>query len=66
MQELKGGGLAAFTMARPLIGGSYTVTYFRNGEEACSMGDATAEIVHYYDMDGTLLHCEYHRIERDT
>ena len=48
--------------AAPLIGGSYKVTYFRNSAGACEKSAATEEIVHFYDMHGSLVHCEYHKL----
>lgn len=48
----------------PLSGGSYTVTYFRKGDRPCEKQDADAEIVHFYDIHGRLLHCEYHTVGR--
>ena len=49
----------------PLSGGSYKITYFRNARGACVKKDATEEIIHYHDMHGTLVHCEYHKIKHN-
>ena len=49
----------------PLLGGSYKVTYLRNARGACVKEDATEEIIHYHDMHGTLVHCEYHKIKHN-
>lgn len=46
-------------------GGSYKITYFRNARGACVKEDATEEIIHYHDMHGTLVHCEYHKIKHN-
>ena len=54
---------ATFRETTPLIGGSYKVTYFRNQDGACKKEDATEEIVHFYNMEGVLLHCEYHKLK---
>ena len=54
---------SACSETTPLIGGSYMVTYYRNASGACRKEDATEAIVHYHKTDGTLVHCEYHKIE---
>lgn len=55
---------ASYTHFDPLLGGSYTITYFRNGNRPCPEEEATEKIVHFYSVDGVLLHCEYHKIEK--
>ncbi len=52
-----------FRETTPLLGGSFKVTYFRNASGACEKADATEEIVHFYNMEGVLVHCEYHKLK---
>ena len=54
-----------FRETTPLLGGSYKVTYFRNELGACNKEDATEEIVHFYNMENVLVHCEYHKIKKN-
>ena len=54
-----------YTETTPLIGGSYKITYYRNAKGACSKKDASEAIVHYYSLDGVLVHCEYIKLGDD-
>ena len=51
-----------FSETTPLKDGSYKVTFFRNEEGACAKEEATAAIIHFHNCGGTLVRCEYTKL----
>ena len=49
----------------PLSGVIYKITYSSTATGACIKNHASEAIVHYYSLDGVLVHCEYIKLGDD-
>ncbi|MCD8040695.1 MAG: hypothetical protein LUF82_04175 [Clostridia bacterium] len=46
----------------PLDKGNYKVLFYRNAGGACRKEDATEVIIHFHNVSGVLVHCEYKKL----
>ncbi|MCD7729717.1 MAG: hypothetical protein LUI60_07410 [Clostridia bacterium] len=40
----------------------YKVMFYRNSDGACRKEDATEVIIHFHNVNGVLVHCEYQKL----